>query len=305
LFDIIGSEEKFFLKESSMKLIACQECKRQWDVSRYRVGQKLRCVCNFVMMVQRQRSHTPEVHHCESCGAARPAASWDPCRYCGAIPTKDSAMMSLVCPLCMHRTAKTSQFCSSCGEAIQGGKLNVKTGKLNCPRCPKTKLMNRKVGDFMVDECPNCSGMWVEAGAFARILDQQSKRQDHQSLRGLGKGPVRAELERQTVVYLKCPACNRHMHRRHFGRASGVIIDECKEDGVWLDRDEMGKIAVFVASGGLQLARERLAEEHRQSGPETHIPIPALSQFPPLKSSSSSDDTPLTIALNVIRGLFG
>ena len=213
-------------------------------------------------------------------------------------------MMSLVCPLCMHRTAKTSQFCSSCGHAIQGGKLDAKTGKLNCPRCSKTKLMNRKIGAFMVDECSTCSGMWVEAGAFERIIDQQSKRQDQQSLRGYGKGPIRAELEHQKVVYLKCPACNRYMNRRNFGRASGVIIDECKEDGVWLDCDEMGKIAAFVASGGLQLARERLAKERRQASPETHTPIPAFSQFPPLKSSTSENDTPLEIALNVIRGLF-
>ena len=80
-----------------MKLIACQECKRQWDVTRHRVGQKLRCVCNFVMEVPRLRSYTPDVHHCQTCGASR-APGHTPCQYCSAVPVKDSADLSLVCP---------------------------------------------------------------------------------------------------------------------------------------------------------------------------------------------------------------
>ncbi len=206
----------------------------------------------------------------------------------------------------MHRTANTSRFCSSCGESIQGGKLNAKTGKLNCPRCSKTKLMNRKIGDFMIDECPSCSGMWVEASSFDRIVNQQSKRQDQTFHRGSERGrPVRAKLEAQEVVYLKCPACDRHMHRRNFGRASGVIIDECKEDGVWLDCDELGKIAAYVTSGGLQYTRDRQAEEKRQVTPEPYTPIPGLSQFPPLKSSTVTSDTPLGMVLNVLRTILG
>jgi Zn-finger nucleic acid-binding protein len=204
----------------------------------------------------------------------------------------------------MHRTANTSRFCSSCGGAIQGGKLNAKTGKLDCPRCSGTKLMNRKIGDFMVDECPVCSGMWVEASSFDRIVNQQSKRQDEKFHRGSEGGrPVKSQLAPQKVVYLKCPACDRHMHRRNFGRASGVIIDECKDDGVWLDCDELGKIAAYVASGGLQHTRERQAEELRQQAPEPYAPMPALSQFPPLRSPSVTSSTPLGMVLDVLRGI--
>jgi hypothetical protein len=94
------------------------------------------------------------------------------------------------------------------------------------------------------------------------------------------------------------------MHRRNFARASGVIIDECKNDGVWLDCDEMGKIAAFVASGGLRRSREAQREEMRQSKPEPYAPMPALSEFPPLKTSSGSDERPLSIVLDVVRALF-
>lgn len=288
-----------------MKLVACPECKRQWDVSRYQIGQKLRCVCNTVLVVPRQRSFTPEVHHCESCGAARAPASLDPCRYCGAVPTRDSANLTLVCPFCLHRMARGSRFCSTCGKTIQPGRLNAKTGKLRCPRCSQTRLFNRKIGDFTVDECPSCSGVWVDAAAFDRIVSQQAKRQAEEFRRGgLHGQPVRSKIEPEQVVYLKCPTCGQHMHRRNFGRASGVIIDECSHHGVWLDCDELGKIAAFVASGGLTYSREIRSRDDEASQPGGYAPIPAFSQFPPLKGPRLSD-TPLGAVLHIIRGLFG
>ncbi len=289
-----------------MKLIACPECKRQWDVSRYRVGQRLRCTCNHLMVVPRLRSYTPDVHHCESCGGPRAPASIEPCQYCSAVPTRDAANLSLVCPFCMRRTAKKSRFCSSCGESIQPGALNVKTGKLICPRCSKTRLFNRKVVQFMVDECPFCSGMWVDAKAFDRIINQQAKRQDNEFRHGGANGqPIRNKLQPEQVKYLKCPDCQRHMHRRNFARASGVIVDECKDHGVWLDCDELGKIAAFVASGGLSYAR-RLKEKDDQATKATdYAPIPAFSQFPPLNRPTRVEETPLGSVLEIIRGLLG
>jgi hypothetical protein len=57
------------------------------------------------------------------------------------------------------------------------------------------------------------------------------------------------------------------MNRRNFMRASGVIVDECRADGVWLDCDELGKIGAYVASGGLDYSRELLREEEEQTRP--------------------------------------
>lgn len=156
----------------------------------------------------------------------------------------------------------------------------------------------------MVDECPSCSGMWVDVTAFERIVNQQAKRQDRELRHGGSRGqPVRTKMEAQKVVYLKCPDCQRHMHRINFAQASGVIIDECKEHGVWLDCDELGKIAVFVASGGLTYARQLKEMDVQATKPTDHASIPALSQFPPLKSSTGSADSPLGSVLEIIRSL--
>jgi Zn-finger nucleic acid-binding protein len=166
--------------------------------------------------------------------------------------------------------------------------------------------MNRKVGDFAVDECPSCSGMWIEAGAFDRIVNQQSKRQDQQ-FSGTDGRPVRATINDKGVVYLKCPVCRSHMHRRNFARASGVIIDECKKDGIWLDADELGKIAAFIASGGLAYERERRALDAEQGKASAGAalagtpPLPGMSDFPTIKSQ----ETPLGTVLGVLRAIIG
>jgi Zn-finger nucleic acid-binding protein len=175
----------------------------------------------------------------------------------------DSVKLSLVCPLCLRRTPKKSRFCASCGKPLNPGRLDAKTGKLACPRCGRPKLVNRKIGGFMVDECPSCSGMWIEASAFDGIVRQQAQRGEEEYRRGQGTSPMLSKLERnQTrVMYLKCPACKNQMNRRNFMRASGVIIDECRAHGVWLDCDELGKIGDYISSGGLEHSRRILRRE--------------------------------------------
>ncbi|RIL01515.1 MAG: hypothetical protein DCC71_17510 [Proteobacteria bacterium] len=44
------------------------------------------------------------------------------------------------------------------------------------------------------------------------------------------------------------------MHRKNYGRRSGVIVDWCGPHGTWLDADELEQIAGFIAGGGLREA---------------------------------------------------
>ena len=52
--------------------------------------------------------------------------------------------------------------------------------------------------------------------------------------------------------YLCCPVCGKHMNRRNFARASGVVIDWCRGHGYWFDAHELETILEFVARGGLR-----------------------------------------------------
>ena len=47
------------------------------------------------------------------------------------------------------------------------------------------------------------------------------------------------------------------MNRNNFAKASGVIVDICKQHGVWFDADELPSIIEFVQKGGMEIARQR------------------------------------------------
>ncbi len=233
-----------------MKVVACPHCGRQWDVSRHRVGERLRCECASVIEVPRLRSFAPDVHHCQACGASRPPGG-AACAYCGAVPALDAASLTLVCPVCFRRTPGGSKFCCSCGTAITPARLGPRSTALACPRCVGPTLVHRPVGSFAAAECPGCSGLWVGATTFEDLVQRRAARAGT-ARRTVADGRQRSTLDssQTTVVYLKCPVCKTHMHRWNYRRVSGVLIDECRAHGVWLDRDELGRIADHVSTRG-------------------------------------------------------
>lgn len=69
------------------------------------------------------------------------------------------------------------------------------------------------------------------------------------------------------VRYLPCPACGKMMNRSNFAKSSGVVLDVCRDHGVWLDRGELPALLDFIGTGGLARARARdhlLLEEERR-----------------------------------------
>ena len=59
------------------------------------------------------------------------------------------------------------------------------------------------------------------------------------------------------AAFLPCPRCKDRMVRKNFGGASGVILDVCRHDGIWLDHRELERVLAFVRAGGLVEARRR------------------------------------------------
>jgi Zn-finger nucleic acid-binding protein len=55
------------------------------------------------------------------------------------------------------------------------------------------------------------------------------------------------------------------MQRRQYGRISGVLVDECRLHGHWLDANELEAIGRFIAAGGLKRASEHEAREAQRS----------------------------------------
>ena len=105
--------------------------------------------------------------------------------------------------------------------------------------------------------CVSCDGVWIDAATFENICADRERQSAV-----LGFLAERTAPPGSTKVsYVPCPTCGQLMNRSNFARASGVIVDICKQHGVWFDADELPTIIEFIRKGGMELARQREKNE--------------------------------------------
>ena len=49
---------------------------------------------------------------------------------------------------------------------------NAQAGKLNCPKCDG-KLVETEYENIKIDICNSCTGVWLDAGELAQIVDKE------------------------------------------------------------------------------------------------------------------------------------
>jgi Zn-finger nucleic acid-binding protein len=107
------------------------------------------------------------------------------------------------------------------------------------------------------------------------------------------------------VVYRPCPRCQERMHRRNFGRYSGIVVDECSTCGTYFDAGELAGVLAFVRGGGLTLTERRNADEarreleHRRRMAATPPAMGTVGQ----SSSNALLDAELELVLGFLRWL--
>lgn len=189
---------------------------------------------------------------CPMCGApcASDAAT---CAHCGA------RLATVACPSCFGMIFTGSKFCQHCGTRIERPVENGATARL-CPRC-REPLNAVVLSSTKALECAHCSGIWIDTATFNEICADREKQvavigEDSQALQSNLPYP-----SLDSIHYVPCPVCAKLMNRMNFAQVSGVILDICKADGVWFDREELRRIVEFIRAGGLETAREREREE--------------------------------------------
>jgi len=228
-----------------MILLACSECHRQYDVTHLEPGSPVRCMCDHVIHVKVPRALTVAVQKCKNCGGAV-APGHAACPYCGSELSKLDLSKSTLCPECFTRLEDDAQHCKSCGVAIEPQALTPIPDGTYCPRC-KWDLRLRSLIESTVIECSKCDGIWVRREHFEIICRTAQNRPDiklHEKLM-----PVSAAEPERRVHYIPCLTCSDLMLRKMFrykGQPSYVIIDYCREHGVWLDREELERIVDFI-----------------------------------------------------------
>jgi Zn-finger nucleic acid-binding protein len=197
-----------------------------------------------------------EALNCPNCGAGA-LSDYNRCTFC------QSGLKTMACPVCLGLMFIGSQHCSFCGAKTVPAEVSEKERSGDCPRC-KIKLNLLKIEEISLLECMKCGGFWSDAETFENICAEK------ESQANVLFFVENKQFNKQTMAinYVPCPDCQQLMNRNNFAKSSGVILDICKQHGVWFDAEELPKIIEFIRQGGLDRSRQKeillLQEQKRE-----------------------------------------
>lgn len=171
--------------------------------------------------------------NCTNCSAPLPQGSIV-CAYCGS---RNDVDLKGVHYYTTHET-DTSRICPRCS-------IGMKTIDL------------RIDGRFLIERCEKCLGIFTDPGELEALLEAAVSNVfaiDRTRLGLLSETRLSAE---HPISYLKCPVCSKIMNRINFGSRSGVVVDRCKDHGIWLDGGELRQLCEWMKAGGKLLDQER------------------------------------------------
>ncbi len=231
-----------------MLLQACPDCGRQYDVRHLEPGGRVRCACEHEFRVEHVRDLRVAARRCANCGGPV-GAEHAACPYCGAA-LDALERSSMPCPACFARIAEDARHCSTCGTTIHPQSLPPIPSGRSCPRC-KGRLQIRVLPTFALVECERCRGIWIDPEAFRATC-----REAEQASFELPDDRAPAKTPRAGGPhYIPCLDCGELMVRRqhrHRDRPTGVVLDVCREHGVWLDGRELESLLASIQRLGSQ-----------------------------------------------------
>jgi Zn-finger nucleic acid-binding protein len=163
-------------------------------------------------------------------------------------PREFDPIMITSCIYCQKPLNEKSRICPHCGGENLRKPINA---VLFCPRC-YCKLEEHEYRGSVIDVCPQCAGLWLDSDEFAFYTSERDAFADPTISRAYRKKPLDGKND-----YLKCLRCDAFMARRNFRKISGVVIDICRDHGVWLDAGELEQIRCFIANGGLHKSHDK------------------------------------------------
>ncbi len=262
-------------------LVACRNCRRQLEAGGLAAGSRFHCHCGEILEVPRFRPHDADVVRCSSCSAPRREGAAT-CRHCGADYTLHERDLHTICPGCMTRVSDKARYCHHCATPIvPQGHAGSPTAR-RCPACAGAATLNsRALGDpaVAVSECPGCAGLWLGTEAFQLLADRaRDESVDDPALFDAGRSAPAETAPRSGAFYRPCPECGKSMNRRNFGQRSGVLVDACREHGIWFDSSELSATLSWIRRGGEERAAARSAAESRHAERQARIRIERPAQ---------------------------
>jgi len=177
--------------------------------------------------------------NCKNCGAAL-TGTLLVCEYCH---TRQDVDLSMI-----HRftveAPRSDRFCPRCHIPLQTIDLHLEK-------------------KFLIERCERCLGLFFDPGELEALLEKavtNVRAVDPQRLREVQN--VKRSHE-YPVSYIDCPVCRRLMNRVNLGSRSGVIADQCREHGMWLDGGELRQVMEWLKAGGNLVQKEKELEMAR------------------------------------------
>ena len=187
-----------------------------------------------------------EALNCPNCGAAVSSDAAQ-CQFCR------SRLKTVGCPSCFGLMFLGAKFCPHCGKRAVQAEITTDADSGDCPRC-RVHLNSLQIAETRLSECEKCQGLWADVETFENICASSENQAAVLSFVGNKAG---ADPQPAKINYVPCPSCKQLMNRSNFARSSGVIIDICKQHGVWFDAEELPKIIEFIRKGGMERARQK------------------------------------------------
>lgn len=178
---------------------------------------------------------------CASCSAPLPAYAGT-CAYCGVANDIDRETLARTVP--SGRAGRYS--CPVCAEPMEPFEIALASGPVP------------------IDRCGKCLGLFFPFYGLEPVLSDSARFGELVDVARLGELARQAPPE-AAVAYRKCPQCGKLMNRVNFGARSGVITDQCRGHGIWLDAGELKRLVEWKNSGGSQLEAERRRQLEREA----------------------------------------
>jgi Zn-finger nucleic acid-binding protein len=136
-----------------------------------------------------------------------------------------------------------------------------------CPRCNiNLRTIDLKVnGKFLIERCDQCLGLFFDPAELEALLEATVTNVFDINRSRLDDINNRMSPSNYSVSYIKCPVCSQIMNRVNFGTKSGVIVDRCRDHGVWLDGGELRHLFEWMKAGGKLLGQEREEQLRKES----------------------------------------
>lgn len=176
------------------------------------------------------------------------------------------------CSNCSAPLSQDSTLCSYCGsrndtdlKGVHYYTTHEAETERTCPRCNiglKTIDLNIH-GTFLIERCDECLGLFFDPNELETLLEATVSNVFSINRSQLNDIKSTVKPVENGAFYIKCPVCSTIMNRVNFGTNSGVIVDRCKEHGLWLDGGELRHLFEWMKAGGKLLQQEREAELKR------------------------------------------